>query len=101
VSASDLFVGGNFNLAGGKASASVARAYLLDLPALSVVRSGTDLEISWPSAETAEFALERAGVVSAPASWVPNTTAITDDGVKKSVTVPATNTPQFFRLRRP
>ena len=30
-----------------------------------------------------------------------NTSSITDDGTNKSVTLPPTNSPQFFRLRRP
>jgi len=95
-----LYVGGLFSSAGGKVSASIARAYLLDLPALSVNRSGSDVMVSWPSADTAGFALEQTSALSGPASWVSNTLPIADDGVKKSVTNPATNSPQFFRLRR-
>jgi len=45
--------------------------------------------------------LEQAGALAAPTSWVTNSTSITDDGINKSVTLPATNTAQFFRLRRP
>ncbi|MCI0540543.1 MAG: hypothetical protein L0Z50_35530 [Verrucomicrobiales bacterium] len=101
VSGSDLYVGGDFVTAGGKVSPGIAHAYLLDLPALAVSRSGTDVKISWPSADTSGFALEQAVALDAPASWVSNSVPITDDGVKKSVTVPATNKPQFFRLRRP
>jgi hypothetical protein len=32
---------------------------------------------------------------------IPNSATIIDDGTNKSVTVPATNSAQFFRLRRP
>src|SRR5437899_3293789 len=81
---------------GGKFSAYIARAYLLPLPALSVLRSGTDVMVSWPSVDTAGFALEQAGTLSAPASWVTNAARVTDDGATKSVTIPATNSPQFF-----
>ena len=100
VSGSDLYAGGSFTTAGGKVSPFIARAYLLDLPALSVRRSGSDVMVSWPSADTSGFALEQAGVLSGRASWVSNNVPITDDGVKKSVTVPATNSAQFFRLSR-
>ncbi len=101
LSGSDLYVGGSFATAGGKVSGYIARAYLPMLPTLSVDRSGTDVKVSWPSANTTGFALEQAGALSAPGSWVANTASATDDGVKKSVTLPATNSAQFFRLRRP
>ena len=58
VSGSDLYAGGLFTTVGGKASGCIARAYLLSLPALSVFRSGTDVMVTWPSADTAGFALE-------------------------------------------
>ena len=101
VSGSDLYAGGEFTTAGGKVSAYIARAYLLTLPALSVLRSGTDVMVSWPSADSAGFALEQAGTLAVPASWVTNAASVTDDGANKSVSLPATNSPQFFRLRRP
>jgi hypothetical protein len=103
VSGSDLYAGGHFTTAGGKVSAYIARAYLpaLPLPALSVLRSGTNVMVSWPSPLTAGFALEQAGALAPPATWVTNTANVTDDGTNKSVTLPATNSPQFFRLHRP
>src|SRR5207249_10086695 len=101
VSGRDLYAGGGFTTAGGKVSAYIARAYLLTLPALSVLRSGTDVMVSWPSADTVGFALEQANTLAASASWVTNATSVTDDGTNKAVTVPATNGAQFFRLRGP
>jgi hypothetical protein len=104
VSGSDLYAGGAFTTAGGKVSAYTARAYLLPLPTVSVRRSSIPLggiTVSWPSADTADFSLQQAGTLTAPASWVSNTATITDDGTKKSVTLPATNPAQFLRLRRP
>src|SRR5439155_7858096 len=97
----DLYAGGAFTTAGGKVSAYIARAYLPPLPTLSVLRSSTDVTLSWPSIETADFALEQADALTTPASWGSNSARITDDGTHKSVTLPATNQPQFFRLRRP
>ena len=101
VSGSDLYAGGDFTTAGGKVSAYIARAYLPTLPALSVRRSGPEVMVSWPSVDTVGFALEQAGTLVATTGWVTNTTSVTDDGTNKSFTIPATNSPQFFRLRRP
>ena len=101
VSGSDLYAAGAFTTAGGKVSAYLARAYLLTLPALSARRSGSDVTLSWPSVDTAGFTLEQAGTLTAPSSWVTNSASVTDDGINKSVTLPTTNSAQFFRLRMP
>jgi hypothetical protein len=85
---SDLYVGGHFTAAGGKVSAYIARAYLPTLPTLSVLRSITDVMVSWPSVDTAGFALEQSGILAASASWVTNASSVTDDGTNKSVTLP-------------
>jgi hypothetical protein len=82
-------------------SAYIARAYLLALPELSVVRSGFGVTVSWPSADSTGFALEQAGTLVPPISWFNNTSKVADDGTSKSVILSATNSPQFFRLRRP
>src|SRR6266702_3317320 len=104
VSGSDLYAGGRFTTAGGKVSAFIARAYLPTLPTLSVLRSGIPqggIMVSWPSADTAGLRLEQAGTLAPPPSWVTNAASMTGDGTNKSVTLPATNSSQFFRLRRP
>jgi hypothetical protein len=101
VSGNDLYVGGEFTTAGNQASAFIARAHLPALPALSVLRSGAQVTISWPSADTAGFFLEQADTLAAPINWVSNTANATDDGTNTSVTIPATNAFQFFRLHRP
>jgi hypothetical protein len=66
-----------------------------------VLRSSEQVTISWPAVDTAGFALEQTGSLAVPSLWVPNSATITDDGANKSVTLPATDSPQFFRLRRP
>ncbi len=101
VSGSDLYVGGAFTTAGGRVSGYIARAFLLPLPSLSVSRSERDLTISWPSANTADFGLEQATTLMPPANWLTNSAPILDDGANKSIAIPATNSSQFFRLRRP
>jgi hypothetical protein len=97
----DLYVGGAFTNAGGKASARIARAYLGTVPALSVGQSGLDAVVSWPSVDTQDFTLEQTATLTPSGNWVLNTATIVDDGTNKSVTIPATNPAQFFRLRRP
>jgi hypothetical protein len=104
LSGTSLYVGGQFTAAGAKGSGYIARAYLLTLPALSVTASGgppNELSVSWPSADSADFALEQAPSLAARVSWAPNIFTITEDGTNKSVTIPATTSAQFFRLRRP
>src|SRR5439155_6337016 len=99
VSGSDLYAGGGFTTAGGKASAYIARAYLPTLPTLSVLRSGIPqgrIMVSWPSADAAGFVLEQAGTLAAPATWVSNTASVSDDGTNNSVILPPTNGSQFF-----
>ena len=59
------------------------------------------ITVSWPSADTAGFSFEQASTPNAPAGWVATSASITDDGTTKSVTLPATNSAQFFRLRGP
>jgi hypothetical protein len=82
----------------------IARAYLPTLPTLSVLRPGIPqggITVAGPSADTASFTLEQPGTLAPPPSWLTNAASITDDGTNKSVTLPATNSSQFFRLRRP
>jgi hypothetical protein len=57
--------------------------------------------VSWPSVNAPAFALEQATTLETPAHWLPSAAIVTDDGMKKSVAVPNTNSAQFFRLRKP
>ena len=104
MSGSDLYVGGPFSIAGGKPSPYLARVYLNLLPALTVKPSDAtpgQITVSWPSADTVGFILEQ-GVSLAPSSaWATSGGSVADDGLTKSVTLPATDGPQIFRLRRP
>jgi hypothetical protein len=97
----DLYVGGTFTSVGSKVSAFIARAYLPILPPLSVLRSGSDVMVSWRSIDSSGFALEHATALGTPTTWVTNTTTVNDDGTNKSVTLPTTDGPRFFRLHRP
>jgi hypothetical protein len=68
-------------------------------PSLVILGSGSSAALSWPSADTAAFALEQAGALANPTSWSTVAATATDDGTNRSVTLPATNGSQFFRLR--
>jgi hypothetical protein len=70
ISRDDLYVAGQFTIAGGKSAACVAHAYLSDLPLLSMLPSGTNVTIFWPSTNTDGFALEEADGSIHPPTWV-------------------------------
>ncbi len=71
-----------------------------NLPPLTILLSGTDAILSWPTFATAGFHLEQTTTL-APSSWslVPN--AVLDNGVTKSVTLPTHSGSEFFRLAYP
>ena len=97
VSGNDLYVAGRFTTAGGKTASYVARAYLRDLPSLSITQSDTNVTVSWPS-DAEGFALQQKGDFTT--NWVSVSADINDDGTNKSVSLPATNSAPMFRLRR-
>ena len=99
LSGSDLYAGGEFTNAGGKAAAYIAHAYLP--PALSIRRSGLGVTVSWPSPGNAGLVLEQAESTEPGANWVARSGDVADDNTNRSVTIPTTNSVQFFRLRRP
>jgi hypothetical protein len=96
MSGSDLYAGGGFTTAGGKVSFYIARAYL-ERPTLSILRSGGDVTLSWPTFyET--FALQQNPDAANSNSWSDANYPLTTNGAIKSATVPLTPTNQFFRL---
>jgi hypothetical protein len=98
---SNLYAGGSFLTAGHSVSYYIAYAQLPTPPGLEVSRSGNNVTVFWPSADTAGFTLEQTVSLTPPISWVSSTGTVTDDGTNKSVTIPATNSSQFFRLHGP
>jgi hypothetical protein len=101
LSGNDLYAGGQFITAGGKISPYFARAYLLPVPELRILRSDANLTITWPSLDSAVFVLEQADAVEKQTNWNRSMAAVSTDGTNNSVTVPATNKTGFFRLRGP
>lgn len=101
VSGNELFAGGRFTTAGGKPAMYIARAYLPDLPSLSIIGTHTNVMVSWPSPNTAGFTLEETTNLAGPRKWVTNSAPVIDDGTRKVVSVSTTNDPKLFRLRGP
>jgi hypothetical protein len=66
---------------------------------LSITRSGSNIILRWPSSGTSDLVLLQSSNLTAPEGWTPNTASVTDDGINKFVTIPATNKAQLFRLR--
>jgi hypothetical protein len=66
---------------------------------LSILRSGSDVILQWPSAGPSDLVLEKSSDLTAPESWTQVVAFVTDDGTNKSTTLPATNAVQFFRRR--
>jgi hypothetical protein len=95
VSGSDLYAGGGFLTAGGKVSPYLARAWLVP-PTLAVVRSGTDVTVSWPASYTS-FSLQQNTEV-ATNGWSDVHYPLTTNGPTKSATAPINAGTQFFRL---
>ena len=95
-----LYAGGLFTTAGTNSSAHIARAYPLSPPALSIVRSGSDVIISWPSSGSAGFVLEQTDSLLDTTTWDTSSATVIDDGIIRTVTLPAGNAAQFFRLRK-
>ncbi len=73
-----------------------------DRPALAISRQGNAVRVSWPSV-TPGWSLQQKPDVSA-ANWLPSGHegfTITDDGINKSLTLPASHADRFFRLLHP
>jgi len=92
----DLYAAGEFTIAGGKVSAYVARAYL-ELPSLSILRSGEDVTLSWP-ASFDSFVLQEKPSLANITGWSNATYRLSTNGATKSATVPITSNNPFFRL---
>ena len=66
---------------------------------LSIQRSGSDVILSWPQSVTG-YTLQSNGGLTQPNNWSPvGQPVIPADGLN-TVTMPATNSPQYFRLKQ-
>ena len=92
--------GGSYTMDSGFWSAAIA-VQTAGAPRLSVVRSGGNVIITWPSADSLGYIVEEGGTLGLSASWATSGATLSDDGTTKSATLPATPGYKFFRLRRP
>jgi uncharacterized repeat protein (TIGR03803 family) len=84
---------------GGASGAGTVFSLSLPLPQLTIVRSGTDVVLTWP-ADVIEFALQSTTNLTIPEDWAPvPQPAVTNGGAQISVTIPASTSPKFFRLK--
>jgi hypothetical protein len=97
---SGLYVGGQFTIAGGKASGYIAHA-ILSAPSLSIRRSGNNLTVSWPSRDSSGFKLEQTATPGSGTNWALNLSSVNDDGTNNSVIIPTASDRLYFRLHRP
>jgi len=67
-------------------------------PPLAIARAGTNAVISWPTSFP-DYQLVSAPNIPSP-QWSPPGGNVSTNGRRKSVTLPATNPPQFYQLRR-
>lgn len=96
-----LYAGGGFTTAGDKLSSHIARANLGSRLFLSILQSGSDLVLFWPSAGSEDYLLEETTCLTNPASWTTNGAVFLNGATNKTATLPATGNQLFFRLHKP
>ena len=100
VSGSDLYAGGYFGTAGGKVSPYIARASLVTLPTLptaTVVFSGANVILSWPTNATG-FTVQSTTNLVSPVVWTTNSLASVVINGQNTVTNLISGGQKFFRL---
>ncbi len=97
VSGSDLYAGGYFGTAGGKVSPYIARFSLLTLPTASIIFSGANVIVTWPTNATG-FTLQSTTNLISPAGWITNSPAPVVVNGQNTVTNPIFGAQKFYRL---
>jgi hypothetical protein len=99
-SGTDLYVGGNFTMAGGKVSAYIASAILVPLPTLNIsFTSGNAAMILWPSSST-NFTLQQKLDLKT-SNWTTPSEIVNDDHTNKFIIVNPAGASRFYRLVQP
>ena len=70
-------------------------------PELSIVLSGPNVILSWPSPSTGYVLQQTDSLDTLPAAWSNTVAIISDNGVLKSLSVPHNVAKRFYRLRKP
>jgi hypothetical protein len=90
--------GGNYSITGGFWSI-IAAVQTPGAPLLNIVRSGTQVVISW-NGPAGGFVLQQSPSLLS-GSWTNSPATVTTNGSVISVTVPAASGYQYFRLQNP
>ena len=97
-SGTDLYVGGDFTIAGGKVSGYLARANLA--PRLTITLTSTNtVMVSWPS-PTTDFTLQENSNLNA-ANWVVPSETVNSNSSIKFIIVNPSSGDRFYRLFKP
>jgi hypothetical protein len=91
--------GGNYSLTGGFWSL-IAVVQTPGAPTLDVVRSGSNVTVSWPYPSTG-WALEQNESVTTVAGWQTSGYTVSTNATLNSITVTAPTRSLFFRLHKP
>jgi cytochrome c len=88
------------NSSGSNTDAKIERIdYLGSRPTLHATQAPHQLQLAWP-ADAAGYVLEQSSNLSSAASWTQLTNEPTLQNGRLTLSLPMTNTIQFFRLRR-
>lgn len=93
------FSGGSYSLDSGFWSVAIA-IQTPDAPFLSVVRSGENLVISWPT-NSFGFVLQETTTLAVSGSWQNSSPAPVVSGTMNILTLPASPGLKFYRLKKP
>jgi hypothetical protein len=104
VSGPNLYVGGGFTTAGGKASAYAARAVLGDAPGYNqlsgALANGGTMQFSYVGYPATNYALDRTFNLTPPITWgAQQTNTMSTSGVLTFTNTPAPGTNNFWRVR--
>ena len=89
--------GGSYSLTGGFWSL-VSVVQTPGLPMLTMTRSGTSINVSWP--DTGSFTLQQNGNLSDPAGWGSSGYTVNTTQGTNSITIASPSGIQFFRLKQ-
>jgi uncharacterized repeat protein (TIGR03803 family) len=98
----ELMLSGNilFGTAKEGGASGVGTVFSLSLPRpqLTIVASGADVVLTW-SSNVIGFDLQSTTNLAIPNHWAPVSQSAVTNGAQISVTVPASTSPKFFRLK--
>jgi YD repeat-containing protein len=90
-----------YDAAGNTADAYLVVTYTAPvMPSIQISKTGSSLNLSWSLASASGFTLQYADSLTPPILWSNVVATVTTNLNILSVTLPATNTQRFFRLKQ-